>query len=411
MDYDIESASVERRRRADPRHRGPDDRAAASRGLGRGARDGPARRLPAADGRALRPRRPRHPAHRHPCLPALSPRPPAAALPHTWRPFGVRMAGDVLGGGLLVVCALAWIGFDDETRAQVHRLPARHRVALGLLAFTLWFALVRSPGGRRGRAAGRRQRLPAPRVRVGAGGRRAPAAGRALGDPRPRRRHHRSPAMGIQGSDGDRAERRCASCAPSPSSRPLGRDLGRTIRSARSRVPCRAKCSCSATAQASQYGANASPSRSIPRRIRTSRGASTQTSTVTRSATAATPTRRPRRPAAARARRAPSRRTRRRASRSAGSVPGRPAASGRSSPSSWASTVGQPAPALEEVVHVHDPASRARARRPAAASVVLPGPRRPVDAEQPPAAERRGPGRGAGRGPRVRAQKAWPHPR
>ena len=39
-------------------------------------------------------------------------------LPHTWRPLGVRMAGAVLGGGLLVVCALAWVGFDAETRAR-----------------------------------------------------------------------------------------------------------------------------------------------------------------------------------------------------------------------------------------------------------------------------------------------------
>jgi hypothetical protein len=65
-------------------------------------------------------------------------------LPHTWRPFGVRMAGAVLGGGLLVVCAMAWIGFDAETRARFTWLQRGTLACFGLLAFTLWFALVRS---------------------------------------------------------------------------------------------------------------------------------------------------------------------------------------------------------------------------------------------------------------------------
>ena len=34
--------------------------------------------------------------------------PSTVGLPHTWRPFGVRMAGAVFGGALLVVCAFAW---------------------------------------------------------------------------------------------------------------------------------------------------------------------------------------------------------------------------------------------------------------------------------------------------------------
>ena len=37
-------------------------------------------------------------------------------LPHTWRPLGVRLAAVIFGGALLVVCAMAWIGFDDEIR-------------------------------------------------------------------------------------------------------------------------------------------------------------------------------------------------------------------------------------------------------------------------------------------------------
>jgi Bacterial PH domain len=77
-------------------------------------------------------------------MPAGSDRPAVPALPHTWRPFGVRMAGAVLGAGLLVVCVLAWVGFDDETRARFTGFQRGTVIAFGLLAFALWFALVRS---------------------------------------------------------------------------------------------------------------------------------------------------------------------------------------------------------------------------------------------------------------------------
>ncbi|MDF1603881.1 PH domain-containing protein [Nocardioides sp. YIM 152315] len=76
-------------------------------------------------------------------MPADSERRPVP-LPHTWRPFGVRLAGAVLGAGLLVICALTWIGFDDETRARFTTFQRITLAALGLLAFSLWFALVRS---------------------------------------------------------------------------------------------------------------------------------------------------------------------------------------------------------------------------------------------------------------------------
>jgi hypothetical protein len=70
--------------------------------------------------------------------------PGSIRLPRTWRPFGVRMAGTVLGAGLLVVCALAWVGFDDETRARFTAFQRGTVVFFGLLGFALWFALVRS---------------------------------------------------------------------------------------------------------------------------------------------------------------------------------------------------------------------------------------------------------------------------
>ena len=66
------------------------------------------------------------------------------SLPHTWRPLGVRVAGVVLGAGLLVVCVLAWIGFDEETRSRFTLFQRGTVLAFGLLAFLLWFALVRS---------------------------------------------------------------------------------------------------------------------------------------------------------------------------------------------------------------------------------------------------------------------------
>ena len=74
-------------------------------------------------------------------MPAVS---DPVTLPHTWRPFGVRLAGAVLGGGLVLVCALAWIGFDEETQAKFTVFERGTLFFFGLLAFLLWFALVRS---------------------------------------------------------------------------------------------------------------------------------------------------------------------------------------------------------------------------------------------------------------------------
>ena len=80
------------------------------------------------------------PAASEPGRPAPQPIP----LPRTWRPFGVRVASLVLGIGLLAVCALAWIGFDAETRARFTVFQRITVIGLGLLVFAVWFALVRS---------------------------------------------------------------------------------------------------------------------------------------------------------------------------------------------------------------------------------------------------------------------------
>jgi hypothetical protein len=116
------------------------------------------------------------------------------------------MAGAVLGGGLVVVCAMAWIGFDAETRARFTAFQRGTLAFFGLLTFSLWFALVRS------RVVAEVGRL----VVVNGYKRRELAYAEVVGI-------HLPPgapwvtldlsdgstvsAMGIQGSDGDRAKR------------------------------------------------------------------------------------------------------------------------------------------------------------------------------------------------------------
>ena len=78
-------------------------------------------------------------------MPAVSdPAESPVALPHTWRPLGVRIAAAVLGTGLLVICVFTWIGFDDETQAKFTFLQRATLAAFGLLVVLLFHALVRS---------------------------------------------------------------------------------------------------------------------------------------------------------------------------------------------------------------------------------------------------------------------------
>jgi len=127
-------------------------------------------------------------------------------LPHTWRPFGVRMAGMVLGTLLLVVCGFAWFAFDAETRARFTTFQRGTMVVLGLLFYSAGYAMARS------RVVALRDRL----VVVNGYRRReyewaevlavhlppgAPWAVLDLAD------GTSQAAMGIQGSDGSRAQR------------------------------------------------------------------------------------------------------------------------------------------------------------------------------------------------------------
>lgn len=59
------------------------------------------------------------------------------ALPHTWRPFGVRMAGWVFGGMLAVLCLAVWFAFGAEVRSRFTPFQRGTLVFLGLLGLGL----------------------------------------------------------------------------------------------------------------------------------------------------------------------------------------------------------------------------------------------------------------------------------
>ena len=71
-------------------------------------------------------------------------RPPTPDLPHTWRPFGARIAAWVLGAMLLALLVAVWIGLDAEVRGQFTIFQRTTLVVLGLLFFGVYNALVRS---------------------------------------------------------------------------------------------------------------------------------------------------------------------------------------------------------------------------------------------------------------------------
>jgi hypothetical protein len=66
------------------------------------------------------------------------------ALPHTWRPMGVRYA--VVGFGLMlfVVCAAAWFGFDDSVRERFNLLQRLTLVVMGAGFVACGWALGRA---------------------------------------------------------------------------------------------------------------------------------------------------------------------------------------------------------------------------------------------------------------------------
>ncbi|MFT4084891.1 MAG: PH domain-containing protein [Nocardioides sp.] len=65
-------------------------------------------------------------------------------MPHTWRPLGPRVMATALVIALAVVCAMSWIGFDDETRAKFTVFEKATLGFFGLLILVLVHALTRS---------------------------------------------------------------------------------------------------------------------------------------------------------------------------------------------------------------------------------------------------------------------------
>ncbi len=128
------------------------------------------------------------------------------ALPHTWRPLGVRLAASFFGAMLLILCLFAWFGFDQETRDRFTVFQRGTMVVLALLAFACGHALARSRVVARADSLlvvnGYRQRrfewAEVIAVHLPPG---APWAVLDLAD------GTTVPAMAIQSSDGDRARR------------------------------------------------------------------------------------------------------------------------------------------------------------------------------------------------------------
>ena len=130
---------------------------------------------------------------------------PTAGLPITWRPLGPRVVGVAIGAGLFVICGFSWFTFDEETRDRFTLFQRGTLLALGLLVFALLYGLLRS-----------RVEAHADRLVVVNGYRRrefawaqvvavnlppgAPWVTLDLAD------GETAPVMGIQGSDGARAQ-------------------------------------------------------------------------------------------------------------------------------------------------------------------------------------------------------------
>lgn len=74
----------------------------------------------------------------------MAEQPAAPALPHTWRPFGPRMAAAVFGVVLVGAFVWLWTQFDDATREGVNPIQRATVIGLLLLALGLLNGLARS---------------------------------------------------------------------------------------------------------------------------------------------------------------------------------------------------------------------------------------------------------------------------
>ncbi|WP_372734181.1 PH domain-containing protein [Nocardioides sp.] len=122
----------------------------------------------------------------------------------TWRPLGVRVVGVMISAGLLVVVAMAWFGFDQETRDKFTAIQMLTILGFGLLAGSVLYALMRSrveahPDRLVVVNGYRRREFTWPQVVAVHMPPGAPWATLDLAN------GETTSAMGIQGSDGDRA--------------------------------------------------------------------------------------------------------------------------------------------------------------------------------------------------------------
>ncbi len=77
-------------------------------------------------------------------MPAASEEAAAPPLPHTWRPFGPRIAAAVFGVVLVGAFAYLWLSFDQQTKESVNPLQRGTVIALILVGLALMYAMARS---------------------------------------------------------------------------------------------------------------------------------------------------------------------------------------------------------------------------------------------------------------------------
>jgi Bacterial PH domain len=65
-------------------------------------------------------------------------------LPHTFRPFGVRVAIYTLGGLLVLMTVVMWFAFPPHIRAQFTAFEVVTIIVLGLMFYAGGYALARS---------------------------------------------------------------------------------------------------------------------------------------------------------------------------------------------------------------------------------------------------------------------------
>jgi hypothetical protein len=66
------------------------------------------------------------------------------SVPRTWRPYGARLVGTVLGVLLVVLVGVVWIAWGQEVRSTFSWSQRATLIGIGFLGFLAWFAIARS---------------------------------------------------------------------------------------------------------------------------------------------------------------------------------------------------------------------------------------------------------------------------